>query len=209
MANSYNGWPASDDKASIGVVANEWFPGGARSGDVSTVLGYVAREFNARVEPLVAGWCWGYTYKANANNPTQLSCHASGTALDANAPDHPNGSGGTFTDAQRGQLYAILDECQGAVGWLEGYDEMHFEIQVSAADLAQVAATLPSSPDTPGGSDMPLNDEDLAKIRDVIDERINAHFGASAVSDPGAALNSGVSPRMHLDRQADLAADPG
>ena len=56
---------------------------------------------------------------------------------------------------------------------------------------------------------MPLNDDDIEKIRRVIDERINAHFGAGAVSDPGAALNSGVSPRMHLDRQADLAADPG
>ena len=139
---SYNGWPANSDKGAIGVVASEWFPGGVKAGDVTTVLGYVARQLDARVEPIVGGWCWGYTYKQNVNNPSSLSCHASGTAIDYNAPDHPNGSGGTFTDAQVGTIYAILDEVQGAVDWLEGYDEMHFEIAVNASDLAQVAATL-------------------------------------------------------------------
>jgi hypothetical protein len=150
MATSYNGWPASDDKASIGVVSSDVFPGGAKAGDVTTVLGYVARQLDARVEPCVDGWNWGYTYKANVNNPSQLSCHASGTAIDWNAPDHPNGSSGTFTSAQRGTIYAILDEVQGSVSWLEGYDEMHFEICVDAADLAQVAALLgDAAPPTP------------------------------------------------------------
>ena len=169
---SYNGWPADSDKAAIGVVSSDVFPGGAKAGDVTTVLGYVARQFNERVEPIVGGWCWGYTYKANVNNPSQLSCHASGTAIDVNAPDHPNGSGGTFTDGQRGAIYAILDEVQGAVSWLEGYDEMHFEICVDADTLAVVAAGLGSStPPTPlpplEGVTMPLivrraNDVDYA-----------------------------------------------
>ena len=39
MATSYNGWPASSDKASIGVVASDVFPGGAKAGDVTIVLG--------------------------------------------------------------------------------------------------------------------------------------------------------------------------
>ena len=150
MATSYNGWLASPDRAEIGVVASDVFPGGVKAGDVSIVLGYVMRQLDARVEPIVDGWCWGYTYKANVNNPSQLSCHASGTAGDFNAPDHPNGSSGTFTAAQRGQIYAILDEVQGAVSWLEGYDEMHFEISVDAADLAVVAAALgDAAPPTP------------------------------------------------------------
>ncbi len=157
---SYNGWPANSDKAAIGVVSSDYFPGGAKAGDVTTVLGYVARQLNARVEPFVDGWGWGYTYKANVNNPSQLSCHASGTAIDWNAPDHPNGSGGTFSDAQRGQIYAILDEVQGAVSWLEGYDEMHFEICVSAGDLAQVAATLGGGGPAPTPTPEPTSEDD-------------------------------------------------
>jgi hypothetical protein len=148
---SYNGWPANDDKAAIGVVSNDLFPGGVKAGDVAIVLSYVMRQLNARVEPVTDGHCWGYTYKANVNNPSQLSCHASGTAGDFNAPSHPNGSSGTFTEAQRGVIYQILDEVQGSVSWLEGYDEMHFEICVNASDLAYVAAILgDAAPPTPG-----------------------------------------------------------
>lgn len=165
---SYNGWPANSDPAAIGVAQNLWFPGGVKTGDVTTVLRYVARQFNDRVEPIVSGWCWGYTFKANVNNPSQLSCHASGTALDINAPDHPNGSGGTFTDAQVGTIYAILNEVQGAVDWLEGYDEMHFEIAVSAADLAYVAAVIgdaapPTTIPPTEEDDMPYSPEELTQ----------------------------------------------
>jgi hypothetical protein len=172
MATSYNGWPASPDRNEIGVVANDVFPGGVKAGDVAIVLGYVMRQLDARVEPVVGGWCWGYTYKANVNNPSQLSCHASGTAGDWNAPDHPNGSSGTFTSAQRGEIYAILDECQGAVSWLEGYDEMHFEICVSAGDLAYVAAVLgdaapPEPPEPTDWLDMVTQDEWNALTADV------------------------------------------
>jgi hypothetical protein len=181
MATSYNGWPASDDKASIGVVSSPVFPGGAKAGDVTTVLGYVARQLDARVEPCVDGWNWGYTYKANVNNPSQLSCHASGTAIDWNAPDHPNGSSGTFSQAQRGTIYQILDEVQGAVSWLEGYDEMHFEICVNAADLAQVAAVLgDAAPPQPEGDwfDM-ATEEDLRRI---VGEEIDARLSAMGVA---------------------------
>lgn len=152
MPNSYNGWPASDDKGAIGVVSSDWFPGGVKSGDVATVLRYVAEQMNARVETIVEGWNWGYTYKANVNNPSQLSCHASGTAIDYNAPNHANGSSGTFTDAQVGTIYSILAEVQGAVDWLEGYDEMHFEIAVDAGTLAGIAAQLPGG----GGGPAPI-----------------------------------------------------
>jgi hypothetical protein len=160
MATSYNGWEASDDKASIGVVSNDTFPGGAKAGDVTTVLGYVARQLHARVEPCIDGWNWGYTYKANQNNPSQLSCHASGTAIDWNAPDHPNGSSGTFTAAQVTTIYTILAEVEGAVAWLESYDEMHFEICVNASTLAGVAARLPAAP-------APGDDNDMADITDA------------------------------------------
>jgi hypothetical protein len=188
MATSYNGWPASPDKAEIGVVSSDVFPGGAKAGDVTVVLRYVARQLDARVEPCIDGWNWGYTYKANVNNPSQLSCHASGTAIDWNAPDHPNGSSGTFTSAQRGTIYQILDEVQGSVSWLEGYDEMHFEICVNAADLAQVAALLgDAAPPQPEGDwfDM-ATEEDLRRI---VGEEIDARLGAIGVGVWTTSIN--------------------
>jgi hypothetical protein len=164
---SYNGWPANSDRNAIGVDskatgAGVMFPGGIKDGDVEKVLGYVADQLNARVEPVTrnsdgTGYgCWGYTYKQNVNNPSSLSCHASGTAIDWIAPSHPNGQGGTFSDSQVATIYAILAEVQGGVDWLEGYDEMHFEISVSASTLAGIAASLPAG----GGPPEPPEPED-------------------------------------------------
>jgi hypothetical protein len=185
---SYNGWPASDDKGAIhvepfGDAVGFPFPGGVRADDVTAVLGYVATQLHNRVEPCVSGWCWGYSYKQNVNNPSQLSCHASGTAIDWNAPDHPNGSSGTFTAAQVGTIYAILDEVQGAVDWLSGYDEMHFEICVDAATLADVARQLPAGGGgpTPSPEPTPAEDDDMLQlVKDV-----NDPSGATYASGPG------------------------
>jgi hypothetical protein len=177
VATSYNGWPASDDKASIGVVSSDVFPGGAKAGDVTTVLGYVARQLDARVEPCIDGWNWGYTYKANTSNPAQLSCHASGTAIDWNAPDHGYGASGTFSDQQVATIYQILTEVQGTVAWLEGYDEMHFEICVDANTLAYVAAILGDAAPPTGSTPPPTEGDwfDMAtkeELRAVVADEI-------------------------------------
>jgi hypothetical protein len=150
LANSQNGWAAGD----TGVldrnftVAGVTFPGGVRRGDVSVVLRYVAEQVNARVEPLVAGWCWGYNYRPVTGGGS-LSNHSSGTAIDVNAPDHPYGKRDTFTPEQRAVIRQILAEVGGAVRWGGDYsgnrDDMHFEINVSAAEVANVAARLPAS----------------------------------------------------------------
>jgi len=215
MATSYNGWPASPDQSEIGVIkfgdaAGFPFPGGVKSGDVWTVLGYVMTQLHERVEPCVSGWCWGYTYKANVNNPSQLSCHASGTACDWNAPLHPNGSGGTFTQSQRGTIYAILDEVQGAVDWLEGYDEMHFEIAVDASTLARIAAGLPTTPPSQGDwFDMATEDD----LRRIVGEEIDARLGSIgiAVWTTGVSSNDDAGKANALlasaERNARSAAD--
>ena len=150
MATSQNGWPASADKNAIDVDSGfsrhgVTFPGGVKAGDVSTLLGYVIDQFHRRVEALVSGWCWGYTYKQIAGS-TVYSNHASGTAVDINAPDHPYGVSGTFTPAEVAAIHAILGEVSPAVRWGGDYtgnkDDMHFEINANAATVADVAARL-------------------------------------------------------------------
>jgi hypothetical protein len=151
VATSQNGWPASSDKGSIGVNANfsrhgVTFPGGVKSGDVDKVLGYVADQFHTRVEALHSGWCWGYNFKQISGSST-YSNHASGTAIDINAPDHPYGSKGTFNSSQVSAIRAILSETSPAVRWGgdysgSGVDEMHFEINANASTVASVAARL-------------------------------------------------------------------
>lgn len=157
MATSQNGWPASADREVIGVDRNfsradVTFPSGVRSGDVSVVLGYVADQFHHRVENLVPGWCWGYHYR-EVRESTGLSNHASGTAIDINAPEHPLGAVGTFTADQVATIRAILREVDGVIRWGGDYsgrkDEMHFEVNASSAAVAAVAKQLTAPKNTP------------------------------------------------------------
>lgn len=151
MTTSQNGWSASSDKSAIGIESPQVpgtsvsFPQGIRKGDVTTVLMYVASQFSKTVEPLRAGQCWGYDYKGISGS-TDLSNHASGTALDFNAPSHPMGSRGTFGPSQVTAIRAILNYCEGAVRWGGDYDgrkdEMHFEINANAATVARIAAKI-------------------------------------------------------------------
>lgn len=151
MAKSQNGWSAGDTSVLDRgfAVQGVTFPGGVRRGDVSTVLGYVAAQFHARVEPLVAGWCWGYNYRPVTGGGS-LSNHASGTAIDVNAPRHPYGKRDTFTPAQRGVIRQILAEVGGVVRWGGDYtgnrDDMHFEINAGAVAVAAVAVRLRAQP---------------------------------------------------------------
>lgn len=156
-ATSQNGWPAGTSSqiplASLAVGAVT-FPAGVRTGDVYTVLRYVAVQFNATVEPLYSPGCWGHNYR-EISGSTSLSNHASGTAIDCNAPDHPLGASGTFTSAQVSAIRAILTRCNGVVRWGGDYssrkDEMHFEINVPPGDsrLSTLAASLGGGGGTP------------------------------------------------------------
>ena len=151
MPYSYNGWAASPYPSRINV-NTAWtplpgvrFPGGIKRGDVETVFTYLVRQLDKRVEKASEyrpGDDWGYAYRANVNNPNTLSCHASATAIDYNATQHPNRIKYTWTRAQVREIYKILDELAGVVKWLEGYDEMHFEIRGTPAMVAKVAKKI-------------------------------------------------------------------
>jgi hypothetical protein len=164
MATSQNGWPASANRAEIHVqpfwVNSVAFPGGVAAGAVATLLAYVAAEFNARVEPLIEGSCWGYAYR-DVRDGADLSNHASGTAIDINAPKHPLGQTGTFTAGQKRSIRAILKDIGGVVRWGGDYsgrkDEMHFEINADRAAVDLAAANLINK-----------GDEDMSALTDTI-----------------------------------------
>lgn len=147
MADSQNGWPVDRSGAlqDRSAVAGVTFPNGVRRGDVATVLFYVARRFHAEVEPLGRGWCWGW-YVKNIEGSGAVSNHASGTAIDLNAPLHPIGVRNTFSAAKRARIRAILNDCDGVVRWGGDYvgrpDDMHFEIVKGSAAVGTLARKI-------------------------------------------------------------------
>jgi hypothetical protein len=165
MTASYNGFKAGDpaaftppglDDSPIPGTTVQLAPG-LHKGSIATVLFYVAEQLNARVEPAGEG-CWGYAFRPSKNDDNLISCHASGTAFDYNAPKHPNGKKGTFTAAKVKEIRKILAEVDNLVhwggdGWGAGstIDEMHFEVAegVTMMQLDQLAERLTAAPVPP------------------------------------------------------------
>lgn len=142
MTTSYNGWPLSPPRSKR-IVPGTNVSFVVADGPAGDVLMYVAEQFHKRVEPLdAAADDWGYSLRPNVNNPSVWSCHASATALDLNALRHPNGRGSTFTKTQYAEIDKILREVQGTVTQLRGYDEMHFEICGTPAQVQKAALAL-------------------------------------------------------------------
>lgn len=206
MAKSYNGWPASSSPSAIGVVAfapvkSVQFPQGVKGGDVATVMGWLVKSLHARVEPImVEPGCWGYNYRANVNNPDVLSCHASGTAIDYNAPKHPNGQSGTWSSAQYAEITKILNQLENVVRMLKGYDEMHFEIRGSSADVKRVADKIRNGSLGTGattGDNMALTDADKTYIAQKLNESESQIMGAirAELADAVLKITGGVRVR--------------
>lgn len=150
MATSQNGWSASQNLHLRPLVVNGigFAPGIRDDDDVEYVLRYFATEYAKRVEPLKNPGCWGFSYRADRNQASDLSNHSSGTAIDLNAPQHPNGvpTSRTFTKAQIDEVHKILAECHGALRWGGDYthtvDAMHVEVNVSPARLASIVTQM-------------------------------------------------------------------
>lgn len=165
---SYNGWPVVDQSAIVPmVVAGVEFPGGVLAGDVAIVLTAFAQWWHETIEPLKAGDCWGYEVRADTNDPNLISCHASGTAIDLNAPDHPNG-GSQYAGLGLGQVNAINAKVAeiGCLYWGANFtgvhDPMHIEIQGSAGAVKDAAMRLSSSGNTE--DDMPYSEQDIKRL---------------------------------------------
>jgi hypothetical protein len=103
-----------------------------RHGSAGFVFAWLASWFDDRIEAVLPGtddWGWGLR---KIGGTDVWSNHASATAIDLNALRHPQGSQGTFTDAQASRIRDTLDtRLHGLVRWGGDYrttkDEMHFE----------------------------------------------------------------------------------
>lgn len=144
MAKSQNGWAAHE--SSNQMIPLLWITGRVHP-DTVAIFNHLCRRFQAEVEPIIREHSWGYNYRP-IRGRVNLSNHASGTAIDLNAPTHPLGKANTFTAPQRAAIRRILNDFQGAITWGGDWtarpDDMHFEVAngVSAATLRRITDAL-------------------------------------------------------------------
>jgi hypothetical protein len=135
MIKSQNGWPASPDQKEIGIkvfkIKNTKREMRLQK-DAGVILAAFAAEFHAQVEPIDEGVFddWAYAYRNVRLSDSELSNHASGTAIDLNATKHPLGAQNTFTKQQAATIRELCKKY--GIRWGGDYskrkDEMHFEI---------------------------------------------------------------------------------
>ena len=152
---------------------------------------------------------WGYNYRKNTN-ANNLSCHASGTAIDYNATRHPNGKSGTFTAAQVGEIRKILGEVDNVVRWGGDFtgtkDEMHFEICKSETDVSRTAARLKGAPPAVvGGRSLQrgATGEDVKRLQRVL----NAWYPSLKLLVDGIFGERTESAVIDLQKRAKLVPD--
>jgi hypothetical protein len=146
MPRSQNGYVAND----ITLTEVRVIPGTSRSirlrkGSCGWMLRDFAAWFDKNIESIDNDGeldDWGYAERP-IRGGEELSNHASGTAMDLNAPEHPLGVRGTFTPAQTEKIRARLRLYQGCIRWGGDYvnraDEMHFEIVQPQGTVAAVS----------------------------------------------------------------------
>jgi hypothetical protein len=146
---SYNGYPASKDPDEINIKS---YPvkGTDRklrcAESVGPLLAAFAAEFHELIEPIDDGTFddWGYAFRMVRGSTDRLSCHSSGTAIDLNATKHPLGKAGTFPAEKIPMLRALAKKY--GLKWGGDFksrpDDMHFEVEVSAAKAKALIASL-------------------------------------------------------------------
>lgn len=172
--NGYSAPPAEGirdlvvDGAAFVPGVKDWYP-------VWAVLDHFWTQFDERVEWLRPGWCWGYAFRPNANDPNSLSRHSGAIATDGNAPLHPNGvpTRNTFTSAQIDEVHKILDEIVDDDGnrvlrWGGDYtgtpDAMHTEINAGTESVKQAARNI---------KETTVDQQDLEEIRKTVVAALN------------------------------------
>jgi len=147
MATSQNGWPVVGKSAcDQGPFAGVTFPNGILKGDVAVIARWQMAQYEARVEPLVPGTCWGWDAK-KISGSDEWSNHASATAWDNNATQHPMGTPAShnMSTAQIRECHEIEAESEDTLRWGADFsrpDPMHWEIIGSRTQVARFAAKI-------------------------------------------------------------------
>lgn len=170
MAVSQNGWVANNRS----LVSSRQVPDTdvrltVRNGIPGDLLLWVAEQIDKRVESIDNGRGalddWGYAERP-IRGGVELSNHASGTAIDLNAPRHPLGAVNTFNAGQRAEIRKIIAETGGAVRWGGDYvgrkDDMHFELDKDLAGVTRAWNTIQARKKTL--HDAELQEEDMPVI---------------------------------------------
>ena len=183
MRTSQNGWPASKDPEEIQIVSKRVPGTGLKlrvAAPVAPLLIAFARDFHKEIERINEGQLddWGYAYR-DIRGASTLSNHASGTAIDLNATQHPLGAENTFTDEQARTIRRLCRKY--GLRWGGDYrnrkDEMHFEIAMNAAQVANLIRTLRLEKD--GDEETKENDQDSEAISSILEP--NSSSGSDRV----------------------------
>lgn len=144
MATSQNGWFVFTSPPS-GTIPG-YITGRVRPEDVDTVFTYLCERIDREVENIRPEWSWGWAFRAIRGSSSGYSNHASGTAIDVNAPAHPLGVTGTWSLEERAKVHTIMRDMGNILRWGEDYvnrkDGMHFEINAGAAAVHTVAQRI-------------------------------------------------------------------
>lgn len=147
MAKSQNGWPVvAKSKCDQGPFGGVTFPNGILAGDVATIARWQMTRYEADVEQMVPGTCWGW-YVKNIEGSGTISNHASATAWDINAPQHPMGppTSSNMTAREIAACHEIEADSDGTLRWGGDFsrpDPMHWEIIGTPARVAAFARKI-------------------------------------------------------------------
>lgn len=152
MAKSYNGWSASPNLKTRVIEPVKGVKLRVRDNDnIALLFTYLVQEYHERVDSVTGPHKaddWGFAYRVN-RNAKNLSNHASATAIDLDATEHPNGvpTAKTFTQREIREVHKILSELDGVIAWGGDYrgtpDAMHFEIAAKpGGNLWRTAAKI-------------------------------------------------------------------
>lgn len=119
-----------------------------RSGSAGFLLCHYALWYAETIEDLTGKVVddWGYAFRPIRGQSSGFSNHASGTAMDLNATQHPLGVAGTLTPSEKVKIERRLKLYRGALRSGAFYhgrvDEMHVEIDAGLTQAEKVAKVL-------------------------------------------------------------------